>query len=149
MKFTVEVDDFWLDEEELSEALESHLSRDVTSQIHKSIKDNINDLVTKKIKELTAVKLEAMIDAHLSSFMEAGKLTRNNKEIPITQYLKNIFDRDNAWGSVDRKVKDYAASFARDMKLQYDAAFANKIVCNMKEQGLLKNEVVQILLDGK
>lgn len=44
-------------------------------------------------------------------------------------------------------IDGIAKEFAKEMEVQYSSAFANKIVMNMKDQGLLKDEVVQILLE--
>jgi len=147
MKFTIEVEDFWLDEEELTEALESHVKREVVREISASIKDKIEAQITKKITETINVKLEALIDVHLDSLIESNTIIKNNKEILIPEHIKQLFMNDRGWQNVDDKIRSYSKKFSTEMKLQYDAAFATKVVMNMKEQGLLKNDVVKMLLD--
>ena len=150
MKFTIELEDFWMEEEDdLSDALNSYVTREVVSQISKNIKDKVESQLTKKIQETINAKLEVMIDVHLGNLIEAGVIVRNGKEISMVEHMKKVFKEDHSWQSVDKKIREYSKNFAKEMIIQYDAAFANKIVENMKTQGLLKDEVVQILLEGK
>jgi hypothetical protein len=149
MKFTIEVDDFWLDEEELTEALEAHVKRDVVSQISASIKDKVETQIAKKVTETINAKLEVLIDVHLGNLIESNVIIKNSKEIPIAEHIKNLFMNDRGWQSVDDKIRSYSKQFSSEMKLQFDAAFATKVVMNMKEQGLLKNDVVKMLLNEK
>jgi len=57
-----------------------------------------------------------------------------------------LFFKNTGWNNPERVLKAIAMEFGKELKLQYNNMFANKIVQNMKEQGLLKDEVVQILL---
>lgn len=147
MKFTIEVDDFWLDEEELSEALSSHVTREVVGKISASIKGQVETQITKKVNETIHAKLDVLIDVHLGNLIDSSVIIQNGKEILISEHIKELFMDDRGWNNVNTKIKEYSQKYSKEMKLQYDAAFATKVVMNMKEQGLLKNDVVKMLLD--
>jgi hypothetical protein len=85
----------------------------------------------------------------LSDLVATGVLVRKGEEITMIEHLKSVFHNHHGWNSPDKKMEAIANKFGKELKLQYNNAFANKIVSNMKEQGLLKDEVVQILLEGK
>lgn len=150
MKFTVEVEDFWLDEEEeLVPRLQEYVVDDVVRKIEKSITKKVDNLINNKIREIIDSKIEPLIEAELDRVVKIGKIKpRYSDEVTITKYIQDLFTQHNGW-SPDRQVKHIAEEFAKDCKLQYNNAFANHIVQAMKEQGLLKDEVVQILLEKK
>ena len=58
MKFTVEVEEFWLEDEELSTELQAHVKTNVVREISSSIKDNVETQITKKVKEVIEQKIE-------------------------------------------------------------------------------------------
>jgi len=149
MKFTVEMEDFWLEEEELTPALEAHIKRDVVHSISESIKEKVEQQITKKVNEVVDQKVALIIDDTLTDLIATGTIINNNKEISIVEHVKNIFQSNHGWNTPAAQLQKIAKKFGEELKLQYNAAFANKIVVNMKEQGLLKDEVVQILLDPK
>lgn len=149
MKFTVEVDDFWLEEEELTEALQKEVKLSVVHQISKSIEEKVESQITKKVTEVIDEKISLIIDSTLTDLLATGVIVRNRQEISITDHIKNLFQANTGWSNVNDQMARISKKFGEELKLQYNNAFANKIVSNMKEQGLLKDEVVQILLDGK
>ena len=94
-------------------------------------------------------KTSLIIDSTISDFIATGTIISGKSEVPLKAHLRRIFDNHHGWNSTDDKMKKIAKSFGDELKLQYNNVFANKIVQNMKEQGLLKDEVVQILLSDK
>ena len=148
MKFTVELEEFWLDEEELSSTLTSVIKRDVISQVSKSIEDKVEKQITEKVTECINEKLNPLIDNTLSDLIATGTLTINRQEITTVEHIKNLFMKNSGWNNPTRQMESIAKKFGEELKLQYNNMFATKIVDNMKKQGLLKDEVVQILLTG-
>ena len=149
MKFTIEVEDFWLDEEEITEALQSHIKMEVVREIQKSIKDKVEDQIAIKIKETIDQKIALIIDSVLTDLVTTGVITRNGVEISIVDHVKNIFQSTTGWNSPTKQIAELAKGFGVEMKAQYNAVFANNVVQGMKEQGLLKDDVVQMLLSDK
>lgn len=147
MKFTIEVEDFWLEEEELNEALQAHLLSSVTHKISESIKDKVDKEISAKVTKTIEKSLLPLIDIELTKLIETGIITPNSKEITISEHIKNMFHNSRNWNSPKDQIERFSKRFCAELKLQYDAAFATKIVMGMKDQGLLKPEVVQMLLE--
>lgn len=149
MKFTIEVDDFWLDEDDdIASGLRSHICHDVVCKISKSIEDKVQTQITAKVNEVIDEKMTLVIDSTLSDLVATSLIKSGSKEITIEQHLKDAFQHNHGWSNPTSKMEAIAKKFGDELKLQYNNAFANKIVQNMKAQGLLKDEVVQILLAG-
>ena len=151
VKITFDLEDFWLEAEDgsLEDALRDHITRSVVFEIRNSIKDKINTEITKVVLAQVQESLVDTIEEQLGECIETGVINHHGNDIKITDHVKKMFEDNNSWHSPDKKLQSLAKDFAIDFKSQYNAVFANKIVQNMKEQGLLKSEVVQILLEGK
>jgi len=149
MKFTIEVEEFWIEEEDLTDELKGHIKRSVVHQISENIKDKVESQITKKVREVIEEKVAIIIDGTLTDLVATGMITIDRKEISIQDHCKSIFKQSHGWGRPMDQLERLAKKFGEEIKLQYNAAFANKIVANMKEQGLLRDDVVQILLEGK
>jgi len=149
MKFTIGVEDFWLEEEELTAALEAHIKHAVVSEISKSIKKQVETQITKRVNEVIKDKIDLVIDSTLTDLLASGMITVNSKDISIIEHVKSLFMRNHGWNNPDKQMKEIAKKFGEELKLQYNNVFANKIVLNMKEQGLLKDDVVKMLLGGE
>ena len=146
MKFTVEVEDFWLEEEELAAELQGHVKSEVVREISASIKDKVEKQITTQVKEVLDQKISLVIDTVLTDLVATGVIVSDRKEITIVEHVKNLFQKNHGWSNPTQQMERIAKKFGDELKLQYNNIFANKIVQNMKQQGLLKDEVVQILL---
>jgi len=149
MKFTVEVKDFWLDEEELTETLQSYVKTEVVREIQASIKDKVEKQIAVKVKDVIDHKIALVIDSALTDLIAAETITYNRQEISIKQHVKNLFHSSTGWSNPNNQIANLAKEFGAEMKAQYNAVFANNVVQGMKEQGLLKDDVVQMLLSDK
>lgn len=149
MKFTVEVEDFWLEEEELKEALVSRIKRDVVFQILESVKKQTESQIKIKLQEVIKQKIDLVIDSTLTDMVAAGTIIDYGKEISIVDHVKNVFQDNNTWSDPTRQIASIAQDFTEELKKQYNVVFANNIVQKMKEQGFLKDDLVQVLLTGK
>lgn len=147
MKFTVEVDDFWLDEDEdLAEGLASHIKRDVVDQISKNVKKQTEDQITTKIKEVIDEKIALVIDSTLTDLIAVGTIKVYGTEMSIVDHIKDLFQESNRWKNPSEQIEVIAKEFTDELRKQYNMVFANQIVVKMKEQGFLKDDLVQILL---
>ena len=149
MQFKIDIEDFWLDDNELEPVLKAHIIDNVVSQIAKSIEDKVNKRITEKVDKTIDRKLSTIIDRTLKELMTTQTIMVNKQPIKIVDYLKKKFEDNHGWGNPLAQLERFATKFGDDMKIQYNAAFANQIVAQMKEQGFLKDEVTQILLGGK
>jgi len=159
MLFQVNVEDFWIDEENISKALERNITNAVVTKIKATIQEQVDKELGPKIEEACLAAVIPAIDKYIHKFItKEGKpvvikkpryaSTDEPEIIPFEDYLRDMFTANTNWNPT-REIKGFAEKFGKDLKLQYNAAFANQIVSNMKEQGFLKDEVTQILLGGK
>lgn len=150
MKFTVDLEEFWMEEdgESLDAELKKYIIRSVSGKIEKSIQEKVEAEIEKKVDEFVSARLSVIINDQLAECIEKGVIQPRCHSIPIsiTTYIKERFLDNSGWSTPTKYIEKIAKEFGADLKLQYNNAFANKIVANMKEQGLLKDEVVQILL---
>lgn len=128
MKFTVELEEFWLEDEELESTLRKYVRDDVLCQVQKRIEDKIDKEITSQLTQTIEGRLE---------------------EITIKKHIENLFNNHHGWNSPNEKMKQIAKSFGKELTARYDKVFATHIVMGLKDQGLLKDEVAQILLEGK
>lgn len=150
MKFTIDIEEFWAeDDENLSEALQNNVKYSVINTILSKIQDQVDRQITDKALEIIDSRLEEIIDTRIAEVVDTETIRRYGEEIPIVDHIKKIFQDNTGWNNADAKIARVAKEFGEELKLQYNNAFANKIVQNMKEQGLLKDEVVSILLEDK
>lgn len=148
MKFIIEVDDFWLEEDELTDALESHIKNAVVHQISASIKDKVELQIAKKVTEVIDQKVSLIIDDKLTDLIATETIKpRHGREISIRDHVKELFEGGTGWNSPEKQIAGLAKEFGVEMKAQYNAVFASNVVQGLKEQGLLKDDVVQMLLN--
>lgn len=150
---TIEIDlhDIFMedDEESLHESLKNSISNSVFQKVSRSIEDKVNEKLIESITDLMNDKMETIIDVHINSFIENGTLRRMSyspKEVSIKDYLYNVFSENSGWDNPGKQLQAMADKLGKEMKIQLEGEFAQKIVSNMKTQGLLKDEVVNALM---
>jgi hypothetical protein len=149
MKFTVEVDDFWIEEEELSGALVRQIKEQIVNQIQKTVDQKIDAQITNKVTKEVNDYINAAIQKKLSELIETGTIVKEGKVISIQDYVNNLFVSNQGWNSPRDQILKLAEKFGIELKTRYDAIFANRIVVKLNEQGMLKDEVVKLLIDSK
>lgn len=147
MKFTVEVEDFWLDEEELSDALTTRVKNDVVYAIKESIKEQVNTLMDKIVKEEITSQLEPRIRVLMEEFLSNGMVRdryNSSTSLTIPEFLAKNFEANN--DNILKYIKQESERQGADLKRRYDLLFASQIVAKINEQGLLKEDVARLLL---
>ena len=149
MLFKIELDDFYLDDDlDLEPELKAYIKREVVFEIWKKISAKVDEAVTAivqaQVEQQMAVRIEAIID----QCVQNGEITRNREKVKITEHVQNAFMNNYRWDNVNDHVKKLAHGFADDLKKRYDAVFANRLVVKINEQGMLKEDVARMLLEG-
>jgi len=147
MKFTIEVDDFYLEEGELSTELKKYVIEKVVDSIWKDIDKRVESQITLTVKNEIKQKLEMKINSTVENTVLTEKIRIDNKEISLVDYIKEVFVKNTGWSSPVESFKEFAKRFGAEMKQRYDIAFANQIVSKLNENGLLKDEAVAKLLE--
>lgn len=149
MKITVEVEDFYLEEQDLSEALKKYVTDDVVRQISASIKTQTEALINSTVKQAVLDTVQPSINEQVSKLLVTGEIKKSgygNEKTTVEAFVKEAFEKGEALNSVKSHIEKLSKTFADDMKKRYDAAFASQVVMKLNEQGFLKEDVVKALL---
>lgn len=149
MKFTVEIEDFYLEEENLNEGLKAYVRNEVIRKIHENIKEKVEKQITLKVNEEVQKTLVTVINSTINDFVTTEKIVSNGQEIEIREHLKNLFQKTSGWKTPQELILKLAKEFGAEMKSRYDLLFASQIVSKMQENGLLKDDVAKLLLAPK
>lgn len=150
MKFTIEVEDFYLEEDrDLAPALKSYIINDVVQKIHKSIKDKVEEHVTKEVKAQVEQSLYRKISTLVGEIIATDKVKgrySNEPDMTLQEYVHDQFKNNSGYNSIQDNIKKLANAFAEDMKKRFDLLYASQIVAKMSDHGLLKDDAVKLLL---
>ena len=153
MKYTIEVEDFYLDEGEngksLSESLQQYITDKVIGEIWKQIKEKVDDAITMKVKAKVEKELGLQINTRIAEIIARETITRDKKEILISDYIKDQFQANTGWNSPSEVIRQKAKEFGDEMKKRYDFLYANLIVTQMHNIGIIKEEIYANLIENK
>lgn len=130
MKFTVELDEFWMDEDSgtLDEKLKSYVIHDVIMQIKSGIREKIETEISSQIQKQLEQCMYEYIQKEVKDFISEGKI------------------RKSSYNNTEKVIKSLAKDFGKELKERYDLLFASQLVAKMSETGLLKEDVAKLLL---
>lgn len=149
MKLLIELTDFYIEDGELNDCLVQAIKRDVVAQIRAQIKESTEKKIADDVQAAIRDTVQAQINQSISEFVESGVITSSGKEVKIVDHLRAVFVSSNGWNNPSEKLKELAKRFGEELKQQYNAIFATKIVMSMRDQGFLKEDVAQMLLGEK
>jgi hypothetical protein len=150
MKFTVEIDEFYLDEEQdLAPALVKQVTTAIVNQIWGKIKEKVDKQVTVSVAAQIDAELATKINLRVAELIASEKITRDGKEISIVDYIKQRFDSNAGWNSPNDHITKIAKQFGDEMKKRYDYFYANQIVQQMHTVGIIKEEIFANLIENK
>lgn len=151
MKFTIEVEDFYLEEGDLEGALKKHIIDSCVYKITQEIKTKIDDGVNKEVKAQVEQTLYRKIGSLVSECIASDKVKgrhSNDPEITIQEFIKQKFvETAKEKAPTDEFIRKLASQFGEELKKRYDLLFASQLVAKMKDSGFLKEEAVQLLLN--
>ena len=152
MKFTVEIEDFWLDEEEeLAPTLRKHIVNDVVSKINKQIENKVEDTITRQVKQQVQQQLLEKTNRLIDEFIEKGEIQSGisgHPGVSVEEYIKEQFNRKSGWGNPAEKMAKIAERLGNQLKERYDLLFATHVVKKLDKEGLLKENVAKMILDS-
>lgn len=153
MKFTIEVDDFYLEEGDLESELKRHIIASCVHKITTDLKQKIEDGVIKEVKAQVEQTLYRKIGTFVTECITNDKIKgrySNDPEVTLQQWVKDQFtETARQKAPVDDIIRKLASAFGEEMKKRYDLLFASQLVAKMKESGFIKEEAIALLLDNK
>jgi C-terminal processing protease CtpA/Prc len=149
MKITVDIEEFWIDSDsgKISDGLRDYVSHTVVKEIYAEIGEQINLEITKQCTEIIKTQINAIISKELEELVEKETIIYNRKEVKISDHIKEVFQNNTGWNNPNDVIKKIADRFGDELKMQYNKVFATHIVVALKNQGMLKDDVAQMLLE--
>lgn len=148
MKFIVEVDEFWLDEEsELAPTLQASVKNEVVQQIKKSVETQVIDLMNKIMKEEIKSKLDTIVGDLMRDFLVKGKIKgsySSDPDLTLLEWVSKSVSSQN--GTIQEWIKKTVETQVTQLKTRYDLLFATQIVQKLNVQGMLKEDIAKLLL---
>ena len=152
MKFVIELDDFYLDEDcDLAPALKRYVIDEVIRNIYKKIEEKVQkqiDIEVKAMVEKTLYKKTSVIISDVLKNEEVVKPGNRSEKVKIGEYIRLLFVERGGWTNPNDHIKSLADKFAKELKERYDIVFATHIVAKVNELGMLKENVAKLLLEN-
>lgn len=132
---------------DLSEAIKGHITSSVINKLLPKMKASIETGITNKIDNIINERVNTTVDKTLKNILEDEnfKFKNNRFNGTIKDYIQKQFEDSRNWGSPREALDQIAKEYAQEMKLQYNNIFAARVVDNMREQGLLKDDFAKLL----
>ena len=158
MKITVTVDleDLFVEGEEttITEEVKSAIMAKIKQEAIGNLSKQSLEVISHQIKEELAASIPTIVTSRISEVISNNKIRKasyNEDLITIQEYIeKEISNKYATSSDIDRYlhsvVNQQAKDIAEELKTRYDANFALQIVNNMKNMGMLKDDVSQMLL---
>lgn len=154
MKLKVDLDDFYLDEEDdLVPAIKDFVVKKVTGtiwdRVEEKIKQKILDLCNENIQKIIDEKIEKYLTEMLDKEM-IKKDRWSDELVSLQEYVSTTFNKnfDNNYRNilgmiVDGRTKD----ICEEIKKRYDLLFASQLISKMNDQNMLKEDIAKLILD--
>jgi hypothetical protein len=152
MKFTIEVDDFYLDsEDDLSGSLKEYIKRELVSQMWKKTEEKVARAMEEHLKDVIALEMKTRVQILMDNFLASGKVKHSHykEEIPVSQHISENFAARNA--DIVKQIDIQVRAQVNELVRRYDILFATQILAKVNEKGFLKEDVARLLLteEGK
>lgn len=174
MKIKVEVDlsDFYSENDSetsnsFNEEIKNHIAWQVKTMVWDDFKkialDQLKNEISTTFSETYKLEVENLVK-NLLVTKQVKKDSRSNVMMTIPEYVEERFNNDflspsrtasdltsseirKHTDALTKDIKQTAIDISKQLKEQYDMMFASQIFTKMREQGLLKEDVVKLLLD--
>lgn len=154
MKLKVDLDDFYLDEEDdLIPAIKDFVVSKVTFTIWSKIENIVNQKVLELCNENIQNIIDNKIEGHLNELLdkEIVKKDRWSSDlITLKEYVSITFNKDfdqNYRSRLEKFVEGKAKDICEEIKKRYDLLFASQLISKMNDQNMLKEDIAKLILD--
>ena len=154
MKLKVDLDDFYLDEEDdLVPAIKDFVVNEVTStiwdRVEEKIKQKILDLCNENIQKIIDEKIEMYLTEMLDKEM-IKKDRWSDELVSLQEYVLTAFNKDfdnNYKNTLGRIVEGKTKNICEEIKKRYDLLFESQLISKMNDQNMLKEDIAKLILD--
>lgn len=150
MKFTIEVEDFYMEEGDLESNLKATIIHSCVQKITTDLKTKIDEGVTKEVKAQVEQQLYRKIASFVSDCIANDKVSgqyKGDPEMTLQEWVKKQFvNKATDKAPSDKEIQRLAEQFGKDMHQRYDLLFASQLVAKLGDAGLLKEDAIKLLL---
>jgi hypothetical protein len=156
MKFTIEIEEFWSEEEgsiELAQELKRSIISEVTNKIKSEISQQVATQIELKVRETLASELNSTIQTAVDKFVREGTVKgscNSDPRVTFVEALQNSFESLDVVTKMDAKLKktvdEQVEILIEEFKERYDTSFATQIVMKLNEGKFLKDGIVDLLI---
>ena len=148
MKFVVEIEEFWIEEDELATSLARKIKEDIVQQMKKTVDEKIDNQITVRVQKVIDEHITNTIKEKLNELVAIGTIMRDGKVINLNDHIAALFNNNQGWNNPREQILAMAKKFGDEIKQRYDAIFANRLIVKMNENGMLKEEVVKLMIES-
>jgi hypothetical protein len=149
MKFTIEVEDFYLEEGELSHELKNYVTSQVKKEIWKTIQEKVEKQIEMRVRETVESEMYRHINNCLSESIKDVKLKYNGKDVPVSEYIVLKLQETGGWNTLAEHITKLGKAHAAEFTKRYDQVFAMSIVDSMAKNNYLNDQAVKVLTANK
>ena len=154
MYLKIDLEDFWLDEDQdIESGLKNYVINKTVQNIWDKIKKKVSESIDLIVKKAVEKSLYAKINKLADEILKIEQVKNpdmygdnKNEYISIVDYIKYKYVKKSGWDSPDKRIEKLAEEFAKEIKDRYDLMFASQLVAKMHNNGLLKEDVAKLIL---
>lgn len=154
MKLKVDLDDFYLDEDEdLIPAIKDFVVDKVISTIWNRVEEKIKHKILELCDENIQKIIDSKIEEHLNEMLdkEIVKKDRWSSDlITLQEYVSITFNKEfdqNYRIKLERFMEGKTKDICEEIKKRYDLLFASQLISKMNDQNMLKEDIAKLILD--
>lgn len=147
MKFTVEVEDFYIEEGDIASELKHQIKNAVVGQIRENVKQQVDAFMDGHVKAEINAELKTRVQLLMDDFLASGKVKdgyNSKEEITIKEWTAKYFQGKQP--EIIKFIEAQAKKHTLELQQRYDMLFATQLITKIKEQGFLKEEAAKMLL---
>lgn len=151
LKVEVDMRDIWIDTEDegsvtLQDAMKEAILQEARDLVIQKVREQINHIVVKEVQEGLQKLNEEYLRSIAEDFILNGKFA-NGADVK-TQFESTMLQKMKSYGFDFPVINKVAQELVQNLKTQYDLAFANNIIQHLKQQGLLRDDKLQLIPNG-
>lgn len=150
MKLTIDLEDFYVEEESIATALKAQIIRETVAEIKSVIKDRIAVEITAKVREMVDEMLTDQLRAVIADCIVNHKVKgrySGDPEMSVEEFVRKQFGEEVTKKAPTHEfIEKQAKIMGEEIKKRYDMQFAAGIVQKLHESNLLKDENIAKLL---
>lgn len=154
MKLKVDLDDFYLDEEDdfvpaIKDFVVNKVVSTIWDRVEEKIKQKILDLCNENIQKIIDEKIETYLTEMLDKEM-IKKDRWSDELVSLQEYVLTAFNKDfdsSYKNTLERIVEGKTKDICEEIKKRYDLLFASQLISKMNDQNMLKEDIAKLILD--